>query len=172
MLLPLHEYKTRARLLLKAARGPEFGERAAAIQQLRGLPAFEDKPDEVIAKRALLKHALHAVAIRAGLPSFDELKWACERSLGAEWEGFYRRPSGGLNHWCRSYDEAREIHHRTGGFLLPYRHHYFVCLDSHLEAIGLDPNDPDWKRIGFDWIMPLDKQAHQRLRQRLEALQG
>lgn len=169
-LLPLREYKTRARLLLKALRSSEAEARAAAIQKIRILPLFEGMSDEAIVKRGLLKHALHVVAMGAGLPSFDELKWACERSLTAEWEGFYPRPSGGLNHWCRSYEEARGIHQQVGGYLLPYRHQYFVCRPEHIEAIGMDPGDGDWEKLGFDWIEPKDRQAHNRLRHKLESL--
>ena len=32
-----------------------------------------------------------------------------------------------LNRWFSNYQEARQALDREGGFLLPYRKHFFVC---------------------------------------------
>ena len=45
-----------------------------------------------------------------------------------------------LNRWYASYDHARAA-----------------------REPGLDPLDPDWERIGWDWVRPLDTGAWQRL---------
>ncbi len=35
---------------------------------------------------------------------------------------------------------------------------------------GLDPDDPDWERIGRDWVRPLDAAARERLAERRVAV--
>ena len=68
-----------------------------------------------------------------------------------------------LNHWFARYDEARAWLEREGGFLLPYRHHFFVCQAEAIRVMGLDPDDPDWKKVGWDCARPADHEAYERL---------
>jgi hypothetical protein len=68
-----------------------------------------------------------------------------------------------LNRWFSNYAEARRSLDIDGGFLLPYRHHFFVCETDVIQAIGLDPNDPDWEKVGRDCAKPIDSEAYQRL---------
>ncbi len=35
--------------------------------------------------------------------------------------------------------------------------------------LGVDPDDPDWERIGYDWLRPLDEAARGRLERTLIA---
>lgn len=69
-----------------------------------------------------------------------------------------------LNQWFARYEEARAARARTGGFLLPYRRHFYVCEPEVIRALGLEPDDADWARIGWDCARPADEQAYQRLR--------
>ena len=69
-----------------------------------------------------------------------------------------------LNRWFTSYEEARASLEAGGGFLLPYRHQFFVAVAGAIRELGLDPEDPDWERIGWDWVRPMDEDAWQRLR--------
>jgi hypothetical protein len=72
-----------------------------------------------------------------------------------------------FNIWCAGYDEARSIRAEHGGYLLAYRHQFFI-VDSHfIESLGLDPSDPDWERIGRDWVEPKDRDARSRLYHKL-----
>ena len=32
-----------------------------------------------------------------------------------------------------------------------------------MRELGLDPEDPDWERIGHDWVRPQDREAWTRL---------
>ena len=73
-----------------------------------------------------------------------------------------------LNLWFADYDEARKALAEVGGFLLPYERHFFVCKSDLINAIGLDPSDPDWEKIGFDCARPTDVEAFQRLSQKRE----
>ena len=68
-----------------------------------------------------------------------------------------------LNRWFSNYDDARAARASGGGFLLPYRQHFFVCEAAAVRAMGLEPDDPDWERIGWDGARPQDAGAYRRL---------
>ena len=69
-----------------------------------------------------------------------------------------------LNRWFTSYEEARDARAREGGYLFPYQHHFFVADGDAVRELGLEPSDPDWERIGWDWVRPLDSEAWERLK--------
>ena len=71
-----------------------------------------------------------------------------------------------LNQWFSKYDEARQALDTGNGFLLPYKNHFFVCEADVIKALGLEPDDPDWEKIGRDAAMPKDAEAFQRLRKK------
>lgn len=73
-----------------------------------------------------------------------------------------------LNRWFSDYGEARGSLEAEGGFLLPYRRHFFVCQPEAVRALGLDPEDPDWNLIGRDAARPADAEAMRRLREKRE----
>lgn len=68
-----------------------------------------------------------------------------------------------LNRWFSSYEAARRSLESEGGFLLPYEKHFFVCEPDVIKAMGLEPDDPDWEKIGRDCVSPTDRDAYQRL---------
>jgi hypothetical protein len=77
-----------------------------------------------------------------------------------------------LNLWFSDYEKARDAREREGGYLLPYKKHFFVCLEGAIRSMGLDPEDPDWERVGWDCARPKDIEAYRRLcgkRDRFEA---
>ena len=61
---------------------------------------------------------------------------------------------GYLNSWFSNYEEAKSHLQSVGGFLLPYKNHFFICNEQYIKQIGFDPNDPDRKLIGYDWAFP------------------
>lgn len=69
-----------------------------------------------------------------------------------------------LNRWFSNYEDARNDREMHGGFLLPYRHHFYVCKAEVISALGLDPEDADWERIRYDCARPHDPEAFKRLR--------
>ena len=73
-----------------------------------------------------------------------------------------------LNRWFTSYTEARASLEAEGGYLLPYKHQFFVTLSEGIRDLGLDPNDADWERIGWDWVQPKDREAWERLKEKRE----
>ena len=73
-----------------------------------------------------------------------------------------------LNEWFTSYEEARRCLEAKGGFLFPYGGQFFVAEATAVRELGLDPEDPDWERIGHDWVRPADAEAWERLRLKRE----
>jgi hypothetical protein len=74
-----------------------------------------------------------------------------------------------LSRWFTNYDEARSAREAEGGYLLPYKNHFFVTSGEAIRELGLDPADPDWARIGWDWVRPQDAEAWQRLHAKRES---
>ena len=178
--LSLPEYRVRAKRLLKGLRHPESEEAAAeAMARFRRLRSFSDKTAAQVYQEARLKHALTVVALEGGYGSWRALKASAEKT-GSLLGGPYRGPAmyaRGLdvfvNRWFVSYEEARDSLEKQGGFLLPYKSQFFVCEEGVIRALGLDPDDPDWQRIGYDWTEPRDRQAWLRLAgKREQALLG
>ncbi len=75
-----------------------------------------------------------------------------------------------LNRWFSNYEDARKSLDEHGGFLLPYRHHFYVCKAEVIKAMGLDPDDPDWKAISYDCARPANDEAFARLRAKRERI--
>ncbi|HYG80054.1 MAG TPA: hypothetical protein VD861_06685 [Pyrinomonadaceae bacterium] len=73
-----------------------------------------------------------------------------------------------LNRWFKTYEEARCALESDGGYLFPYKHQFFLCEAPAVKAMGLDPDDPDWDKIGRDCARPADEQACRRLREKRE----
>jgi hypothetical protein len=71
---------------------------------------------------------------------------------------------GFLNQWFTRYEDARALRESQGGFLLPFKNQFFVTVAGAIVELGLDPDDPDWERIGWDWVRPLDSSAWELLR--------
>jgi hypothetical protein len=74
-----------------------------------------------------------------------------------------------LNRWFTNYDDALAARLAEGGYLFPYKHQFFVAESGAVRELGLDPADPDWERIGWDWVRPLDPEAWQRLKSKRAA---
>ena len=81
---------------------------------------------------------------------------------------FVPRMDAILSRWFTTYQEARASREREGGYLLPYKNQYFVTSSEAIRELGLDPADPDWAQIGWDWVRPRDAGAWQRLRAKRE----
>ena len=74
-----------------------------------------------------------------------------------------------LNRWYATYEDAKASRAAEGGYLFPYEHQYFIANAGAVRELGLDPLDPDWERIGWDWVRPLDPAAWERLRAKRES---
>lgn len=142
----LREIRIRATRLLKAARGGDTD----ALGQL----SF----------RVKRRHALDVVAQQlCGAPYTDLIVPSGKAGIADPSRFFECGLSAHWNHWFARYDEALEHLKTAGGYLFPFRNQ-FVIFDEHvLRTLGLDPDDPDWRRIGYNWARPEDAEAFARL---------
>jgi hypothetical protein len=139
----------------------------AAAMRLAQLPAFAATSiDELIAARGEVKRAdaQAAIALEHGYVSWAALLQASLPLLACVTMhtgrmGFF------LNRWFATYEEAAASHRAEGGYLLPYRRQFFVTVRDAVAELGIDPDDPDWARIGYDFVRPRDPEAHLRLLQ-------
>ena len=171
--LSLRECKIRASLLLKELLSDEAKRATRAAERLRVLPAFARlTPDEVLARKESVrhKHALAVIAHEQGYASWVQLKEAlgAEETPRLDTEAFFAATRGILlNRWFASYAEALASLRRDGGYLFPFREQFFITEPGFIAALGVDPADPDWERMGFNWVEPLDTAARARLEQKL-----
>jgi hypothetical protein len=174
--LSLRECKVRASLLLKDLLAEGTVRPAQAAERLRVLPAFAPlTASEVLTRRESVrrKHALAVIAHEHGHASWVSLKQALgeEDAPSLDTEAFFQKHRGTfLNRWFGTYPEALASLQAQGGYLFPFREQFFLCEGEFLRALGVDPLDPDWARMGFNWVAPSEPAAQQRLLKKLSAL--
>jgi hypothetical protein len=172
----LRECKVRASILLKDLVSSEPSRATRAAERLRALPAFARlSPGELLARREEVrrKHALAVIAQEQGHTSWAALKQVLgeEEPPQLDTEAFFARNRGAfLNRWFSSYEEALASLRTVGGYLFPFREQFFITDAGFLAALGVDPADADWARMGFNWVEPLDPAARDRLERKLIAL--
>ncbi len=161
----IEEYRIRASRLLKALRGADQAAAKRAEERLRQLPQLAAVGTADIRR----KHALTVIAREAGFAGWAELKAAIEERGEFDPARLLNRPTGGfINLWYRTYEEARPmLHGETRRYLFPYRSQFFVCEAGLIGTAGVDANDPDWDRMGRDWVKPRDEAARGRLARKL-----
>ena len=150
------EAKIKASILLKSLYGtsPE-----QSVKRFQRLPEFAGcSVVELLSHDVKHKHALAVIALENGCNSWSDLKLQLDFIVG-----------GYLNLWFATYAEAKTHLQSEGGFLLPYKNQFFICNATYMKQIGFDPDDPDWKRIGSDWVQPSNQIAWQRLYKKWKA---
>lgn len=123
---------------------------------------------EILHKRLQLpsrRDGLTAIAQQIGFPNWPTAKAAIEGELSSEYGTllYPKRLIGHTNHWYVKYEEAAAQRAAANSYLLAYKRHYFVADRYFVESLGLDPDDPDWRAMGFDWARPTDAAARTRL---------
>lgn len=142
----LEEYKIQASILLKSLRGSDS---AKAAKRFQRLPEFTKlSVAEILQQKIQRKHALQLIALEHGFRSWVDLKIQIKFIVG-----------GYLNSWFTNYAEAKAYLQQHGGYLLPYKNHFFICNAQYIRQIGFNPDDPNWKLIEYDWAEPADKSA-------------
>ena len=171
----LEEYRIRATRLMKDLRGADSAAALHAAQRLQTLPAWTGHPPEQIRDmrdRVRRKHALAVIASEAGFRDWLHLRASVDDApieTGFDTTRLFPpRNAVFLNHWFARYEEARQmLDAEPTRYLFPYRHQYVLCEAGLLENLGVDAADPDWDRIGRDWVKPRDTEARARLAVRL-----
>lgn len=154
--LDFEECKIQASLLLKSLHSSDVTKIKHAIKRLRCLAEFADlSMADMAAKTIKHKHALTVVARENGFKNWADLKTNAIISPPYV-DGF-------LNKWFAHYDEAKAQQKIAGGLLLPYKNQFFICDTDYIQHIGLDPKDPDWDLMSWDWVKPTDLKARERL---------
>ncbi|MEM6453804.1 MAG: hypothetical protein AAF772_01790 [Acidobacteriota bacterium] len=154
-----------ARRLLRNARRVD----PDALTRMRRLDTLASvASDAALSERVRLKHALAVVALEHGFDSWSACVHSARQPAAPDADlprdlMYVRGHDVLLNRWFARYDEAAASRADAGGYLLPYRHQFFVCEAEGIRLLGLDPDDPDWARIGWDWVQPRDPVAWQRL---------
>lgn len=144
---------------------------SSALEQLRRLPKFADLSADAILSQAQRKDYLHIIALEAGAESWQALTTKEEKI-----EAFYKARNGKqhsllypcwgssfTNEWHRNYGDARASLEKDGGYLLVHHTDFFLVTAEYIERLGIDPQDPDWEAIGYDWAKPNDAEAFGRL---------
>ena len=133
-----------------------------ALQRVRVLREFKELEDAAIVEQVQRKHCLTTVALELGARDWNalvaELNANVNDDFGTMWHVL-----GHWNIWSAQYDEARQIRADHGGYLLPYKKQFMIVEDNYIETLGLNPGDPDWERIGRDWVATTDMTARDRL---------
>jgi len=156
----LKECKIKASILLKSLYSADDNIANKAAKKFKKIAEFSQySVAEIRTKDIKRKHALAVIALEKGFDSWTDLKSQIHFIIG-----------GFLNKWFATYEEAKAEQKIAGGFLLPYKHQFFICEATYIKQLGLNPNDPDWKLINKDWAKPTNKQAWQRLYKKWAAI--
>ena len=178
MIDPVRELKVRAEIL----HGRIDERDPAALKRLRALPEHRRATDEALVAAAPDVQRKHCLAVVARELGFDGWPHAL-RVLGQEageaataddfGTALYTRGCAAyLNHWYVDYAEARALREEIGGYLLAYKRQFLIVARPFIETLGLDPDDPDWAALGYDWARPRDPAARRRLYGKLLAAQA
>ena len=164
MIDPIRELKLAKLVHHKAVRGDP-----STLGRLRRLPDYRGHSIEQLRENVLGIRRRAYLTLLARELGF--LGWPDARAImgGAQNVSdfgtlLYPQPCGGhLNLWYRRYDEAVCGRDATAGYLLAYRRDFMVVDRLFIDSLGLDPEDPDWHRLGFDWVRTKDMLARTRL---------
>ncbi len=153
----IHNLKAQARILHRQAADQD----PAALARLKaagitGDPIKRGHFLSALARELGFDGWPHALQVLGGSPSGDFGTLLYPSSSGAY-----------SNIWSASYEEARSIRAEHGGYLLAYKHQFFIAERDFIETLGLDADDPDWNLIGRDWVRPANPEARGRLYEKL-----
>jgi len=166
---PLARARREARRLLKDLRSKDPLRSAPAARRfvrLRSFAAPGSDAIDFVRERARLKHALAVVAEERGHDSWAALV----RSASSAPPAFHAPALGGfLMRWFADHDDAVASRLALGGYVLPFGQQCFVCEAEAVRELGLDPDDEDWRAVGFDLVRPADEAAAERLFERRRA---
>jgi hypothetical protein len=172
----IQELKTRAEILHRRIQTNDH----SAIRRLRVLPQFQRASNEHLAagtRTIQRRDCLTVIAAELGFASWPAAKaviagGGSTAGPGADFGTMLypgHRCGGHINRWYRTYEEAAADREESGGFLLAFKRQYLVVDQYFIESLGLDPADPEWETLGFDWVRPKSVAARSSLYAKLVA---
>ncbi len=156
----IEELKIKASLLLKALRSEDPNKIKDALARVNKISTLSSKPLSDFQH----KDALEVIAYEEGFESWRKLRQAMAPAYDPAMLYIDR---GFLHLWFANYHEAKKYQQEHGGYLFPYKSQFFVTSADYILVLGLDPNDPDWLLIDFDWVKPKEQKSWQNLVNRL-----
>ncbi|PZD76536.1 hypothetical protein [Mesonia sp. K7] len=113
-------------------------------------------------KHIRLKDVYHIIALAYGYARWEDLKQQVVKN-----DMLYRSNGVGFIHeWFKDYNEANKYHIKNGGYLLQFWGDYVICGMEYIQLLSLDQYAKEWEAIGYNWVEPTNKQAHQKLYQK------
>ncbi len=169
---PTQELRTRAEILHHKIQSGD----QRSLDRLRALPGYRRATYETLEAAAPTirrTDCLSVLAAELGFENWPEAKRALDGTGPVDNFGTllcHPRSSAHLNLWFKTHSEATQARAERDGYLLAYRNHYFVADHYYIaDSLQLDPADPDWAAIGYDWARPADPAARTRLYGKLVA---
>ena len=165
MIDPIRELTIRAAILHRRLSAGD----PLALPRLWMLPEFRREPVvrlATIAPRVKRRHCLTILARELGFAGWPHAKSVIAGAYDVSDFGtllYPNRCGGFLNLWYSGYHDAVTGQRASDGYLLAYRRHFMVVQAPFIEQLGLDPTASEWRRLGYDWVRPLDVGARTRL---------
>jgi hypothetical protein len=157
MIDPIRELKIRAELLHHRIEAHD----PSALARLRSVPTFQppssDGGTEAAQSRIRRRHCLATIAKEFGFDGWSHAISVISGDANAVDFGTLLYPKhccGFVNLWYRRYEDALDGLRASSGYLLAYRRDFVVVDRLFIQTMRLDPESPEWGRIGFDWVRP------------------
>lgn len=155
--------KSHARVLHRQSQNAHPG----ALTRMHTMPELRKFDAALLPGHIKRRHCLAVVAKELGFSSWPQAVHALRDGTSFGDFLYPARCGGHINIWCASYEDALGVQTQQGGYLLAYSNQYLVVEESYIQTLGLDPQDPDWARIGWNWVEPIDVEARKRLLDKL-----
>lgn len=161
---PISELKIQASLLMKSLRHAQADNASQAMQRCQSYPPLAGLSQQqlmVTCQNLKRKTALNIVAFEQGWENWGALV----KRFDTRW---YPTTSPFTLNWFSDYQQAKQCQQDLKGFLLPYQNQFFVCNHHYIEWLGLNAQDDNWQRIGFDAAKPHHEPALSELTKQLK----
>ena len=142
-----------------------------AVRELKIRAEILHKKNRDAAPATRRRDCLNQIARQWGFSSFLTAKAMLSGAEDAVEFGTLLYPKYGptLNAWYADYEVAKSDRESKQGYLLAYKKDFLVVGRNFIESLALDPDDPDWPAMGYDWVKPASVAARTRLYAKLVA---